>query len=140
MGNHYSGSSDLGKLIPAIRKRGKKPYPVEKYNYKSDKYSYVYNESYDEHTFWHARLDGILTYSTQFGVMPMSWHYYSFSEERCAKEVYKMIKRYIRRKNKEDNSWTNKYHRRHINWQRWLDNYESIMNEKKSENTPILSQ
>lgn len=139
MENHCRGSSDLFKLIPTLRKRGKKPYPIERYNYKSDRYSYVYNESYDKHTFWHARLDGILTYSTRFGVMPRSWDYYSFSEEKCAREVYKMIKKYLKRITKEDNSWTNKYHRRHINWQKWLDNYEFILNNKKSETIPIVS-
>ena len=118
---------NYNKLIPKLKSLRKKPYPVYKYNFKSDKYDYVYNESLDNITYWHGRLDGIIFYTTKYSTSGLtSWDYYSDSEERCAKEVYKMIKKYLRRITRQNKSYDNGHYRRHINWQKWIANYELV--------------
>ncbi|MDD5013529.1 MAG: hypothetical protein PHW73_00320 [Atribacterota bacterium] len=118
---------NLNKLIPEIIRSRKKPYPVYKYNFKSDKYDYVYNESINEITYWHGRLDDIISYVTEYGTPGItSWDYYCDSEEECAKQVYKMIKIYLLRIKRQNKKRDNGHFRRYFNWQKWISNYESI--------------
>lgn len=122
---------NYNKLIPEIRSSRKKPYPVYRYNGKSLKYDYVYNETINDITYWHGCLNGIIPYTTKYGTVGVtSWDYYSESEEDCADKVYKAIKKYIRRIAKQNKKRDNGHFRRHLNWIKWLAHYERLKLEK----------
>jgi len=125
---HLKKIENYNKLIPQLLHAGKKPYPVYKYNFKSEKYNYVYNESLNEYTYWHGRLCDIIFYTTQYGNSGVtSWDFYSDSEEKCAKEVYKTIKKYLSRITRQNKLQCSGHYKRHIKWQEWITNYESTL-------------
>lgn len=110
---------------------------TNKYNFKSDKYTYISNVTFslstktngvikvDTITLWCAKLDKYKIISDGYGnPYWLDWDYYSDSEEECAKETYKMIKANIKRIAKENKR--SRYKTRDVNWQSWLDNYELI--------------
>ena len=119
---------NYNKLIPELLSSRKKPYPVHEYNFKSSKYNYIYNESVNNITYWHGRLQYIIYYVTKYGTDGFtSWDYYSDSEEGCAKELYKTIKKHIKKLSRENKRYANRNKKKHINWQNWLINYENII-------------
>jgi hypothetical protein len=103
-------------LAKKMMSRRTKPYPVNEYNFKSNKYKYVYNISIDGIVFWHAHLD-------LFGI---TWDddFYSNTEEGAAFWIYKQIKKYLKTITRNDKKHDNKHYRKHINWQTWLLNYQ----------------
>ena len=119
--------NNLNKLIPEIMRSRKKPYPVYKYNFKSEKYDYVYNETINDITYWHGRLEGLIPYVTKYGTSGItSWDYYSDSEEKCAREVFKTITKYMSRVARQNKKRDNGHFRRHLNWQKWIARYQII--------------
>ena len=103
--------------------KAKKLYPIYIYNYRSKKYKYIYNESIDGIVFWHAKLD----------LHKCTWDddCYFKTEEDAAFWVYKQIKRYLKRVTKCNKGWDNKTRRKHINWQKWLLDYQKWQYPKK---------
>ena len=106
---------DYNKLANELLGRRTKPYPVNKYNHRSSKYRYVYNVSIDGIVFWHAKLDNGHTWDDDC---------YFKTEEDAAIWVYKQIKKYLKRVIKYNKSWDNKKRIKHINWQKWLLDYQ----------------
>lgn len=105
---------------------GNKQFRVNKFNFKSDKYKYIYNVLIDGVEFWTARLTGMhkLSYSKDV------WNFYCYSEERCAKEVYKIIKNNLldikKAYNKNNKNGNKKKSIRHVNFEEWIDNYKKL--------------
>jgi len=106
---------DCTKIAFKLIQRRTKPYPVYEYIFKSKKYkSYVYRIAIDGNRFWHAHLDGV-GYNDDF---------YSDNEDEAALWIYKNIKKYFKRVKRDAKKWDNKKRRRHLNWQKWLINYQ----------------
>ena len=109
----------LNKLLNDLWDIRKKPYPIHDYKFKSSKYlSYIYFESLNDIEFWHAHLS-LLGLSSNW-----NFDFYSYSEDNCANETYKVIKKYINRLERQNKKTDNKTFNRHINWENWLINYK----------------
>ena len=110
-------SIDKGiKKILSTKVNGK--WPKLKHNYTSQKYGgYVYNISINGRELWEGALQD----------MPVGtnwmWHFYSESEDECAKKVYKLLTKYLKRVTKLNNL-SGGHYTRHKKWRKWISNYE----------------
>jgi len=107
---------NYNSLAIKLLSRRTKPYPVNEYVRKSNKYKYVSRVDIEGIKFWAGSLNlcGI-TYDNVF---------YSNTEEGAAFWVYKQIKKYLKKLMKDSKKYDNKHYRKHINWQVWLINYQ----------------
>lgn len=102
-------------------------FPLCKYNFKSDKYLYIYNESRGDIPYWHACLQDVFHYTNKHGDSGFtSWHYFSYSEERCADRLYKELKKHIKKLAKARNGHSELY----ANWSKWIEDYENTRDIK----------